>query len=130
MHVGSNCRLGVCCRQLTDFWFHVYFSLESRVYYHWQICLLIWLLSSFLFLHIDFFFSFSLLVSVCVCFFFDFCLYSFAFIIYPRVLSVWGVFLFVFFFFLSTVSSTCYHLWICFLVWLLSSFFFLFFITF
>ena len=33
---------------------------------------------------------------------------------------------FIFFFYFSIVFSTCYHWWICFLVWLLSSFFFYF----
>ena len=46
---GSNCRLGVCFLHLNCFWFYVYLSLVLRAYYHWQICLLIWLLSSFFF---------------------------------------------------------------------------------
>ena len=58
---------------------------------------------------------------VCVCFFVGFWLYSFAF---PFVLGFC-----LFFFFFTIVFSACYHWWICFLVWLLSSFF-LFFITF
>ena len=44
---GSNCRLGVCFLYLICFWVYVYLSLVLRAYYHWQICLLIWLLSSF-----------------------------------------------------------------------------------
>ena len=44
---GSNCRLGVCFLHLICFWFYFYLNLVFRVYYHWQICLLIWLLSSF-----------------------------------------------------------------------------------
>ena len=63
------------------------------------------------------FFSFSECVFVCL--FVWFCLYSFDFTIWPRVLSF---FCFVVVFF-SIVCSTCYHWWICFLVWLLSSFF-------
>ena len=59
------------------------------------------------------FFSFCECVCVCVCVWF--CLYSFAFTICPKVLSV--------LFFFSIVFSTCYHWLICFLVWLLSSFF-------
>ena len=43
--------------------------------------------------------------------------YVFAFTICPRVLSV------QFFFFFLVVFSACYHWWICFLDWLLSSFF-------
>ena len=71
---------------------------------------------------------------VCVCFSVWFCLYSFAFTICPRVLFVKYFFLVVFFFgifcIFSIVFSTCYRWWVCFLVWLLSSFFFyLFFIT-
>ena len=52
-----------------------------------------------------------------------FCLHSFAFTICPRVLPVRFLCLFVFVCF-SIVFSTCYHWWICFWVWLLSSFFF------
>ena len=63
---GSNCRLGVCFLHLICFWFYVYLSLVFRAYYHWQICLLIWLLTSFLkFLYI-YFFHFPLFLSVYV----------------------------------------------------------------
>ena len=59
------------------------------------------------------FFSFySFGECVCVCIFVWFCLYSFAFNICPRALSVH------FSFFFSIVFSACYHWWICFLVWL------------
>ena len=58
---------------------------------------------------------------VCVCFCVWHCLYSFAFTICPRVLSV-RCFFVLFTFFID--FSACYHWWICFLVWLLSSFFF------
>ena len=72
--VGSNCRLGVCFLHLICFWFYVYFTLVFRVYiigrfvywfgcslplffifcivfstcYHWWICFLVWLSSSFI----------------------------------------------------------------------------------
>ena len=71
-----------------------------------------------------FFFSFfSFCECVCVCFFVWFCLYGFAFTVCPRVLDV----RFLFLCFSIVFSSSC-HWWICFLVWLLSSFFlFLFF---
>ena len=59
---------------------------------------------------------------VYVCFFVWFCLYRFAFTIYPRVLSVQFFVCFVLVFFFRIVFSTCYHRWICLLVWLLSSF--------
>ena len=52
---GSNYNLGVCFLHLIGFWFYVYLSLVFRAYYHWQICLLIWLLSSFFFLIYIFF---------------------------------------------------------------------------
>ena len=61
-----------------------------------------------------FFFFVSVYVYAALC---DFCLYSFAFTICPRVLFVG------FFFLFCIVFSTCYNWWICFLVWLLSSFF-------
>ena len=64
-----------------------------------------------------FFPFFSFCECVCVCFCVWCCLYSCAFTICSRVLSVH-------FLFFSTVFSTCYHWWICVLVWLLSSFFF------
>ena len=64
-----------------------------------------------------YFFPFSLFVSVyvyaSVC---DFCLYSSACTTCPRVLSVC-------FFFFSIVLRAYNHWWICFWVWLLSSFF-------
>ena len=69
---------------------------------------------------------FSCCEYVCVCFFVWFCLFSFAFNICPRVLSVrffsWFLFCFVLFCFCIDFSA-CYHWWICFLAWLLSSFF-------
>ena len=68
--------------------------------------------------YIFFFHFFSFCECVCVCFCVWFCLYSFAFTICPRVLSVR-----CFSFFFCIVFSACYHWWICFLVWLLSSFF-------
>ena len=46
-------------KPLIFFWFYVYLSLVFSACYHWWICLLVWLLSSF-------FFLFSLFVSVCV----------------------------------------------------------------
>ena len=64
------------------------------------------------------FFLFLFCGCVCICFFVWFCQYSLAFTICPRVLSA----RFCFFSF-SIVFSTCYHWWICFWVWLLSSFF-------
>ena len=69
--------------------------------------------------YILFFPFFSFCECVCVCFCVWFCLYTFAFIICPRVLSV----RFFFCFFFSIVFRICYHWWISFLVWLLSSFF-------
>ena len=74
----------------------------------------------FLFYIYIYFFPFSLFVSVYAYAFCVFCLYSFAFTICPRVLSV-------FWFFLGVVFHACYHWWICF--WFgysLLSFFFLF----
>ena len=62
------------------------------------------------------FFSFFSFVSVC-CFVW-FCLYSFAFTICRRVLSVH-------FGFFNTVFNAYYHCWTCFLIWLLYSFFLL-----
>ena len=67
------------------------------------------------YLDIYIFFLFLICECVCVCFFVWFCLYSLAFTICPRVLSIR---IFCFF-----VFSTCYNWWICFLVWFLSSFF-------
>ena len=72
---------------------------------------------------------FSFCEGVCVCFSVLFCLYSFAFTTCPRVLSVRFLNLKIFFFF-SIVFSACSHWWICFLVWLLSSFFLSFFFLF
>ena len=62
---GSNCRLGVCLLCLICFWFYVYLSTIFSAYYHWWICLLIWLLSSF-FIYTYTFFPFSLFMSVYV----------------------------------------------------------------
>ena len=64
------------------------------------------------------FFSFCECASVCL--FVCFCLYSFAFTICPRVLSVRCFIIIIFF---SIAFSTSYHWWIYFLVWCLSSFF-------
>ena len=57
-----------------------------------------------------------------MCMFVSLCdfVYSFAFTICPRVLSV----RFFFGFFLYSLGA-CYNWWICFLVWLFSSFLFL-----
>ena len=65
---GSNCRLGVCFLCLICFWFYVYLSIVFSAYYHWRICLLAWLLSSFFFLYICIYIYFflSLIVSVYV----------------------------------------------------------------
>ena len=114
MDFGSNCRLRVCFLHIICFWFYVYPTLEFTAYYHWQICLLI-LLLSFLYIYI---FSpfFSFCESVCACFLLCFCLYSFDFTIYPSVLSVH-------FCFCSIVFNAYNHWWICLLVSLLSSFF-------
>ena len=59
-YFGSNCTLGVCYLHLICFWFSVYLSLVFIVHYHWYICLLIWLLSSFFFtqIYIDIYFIF------------------------------------------------------------------------
>ena len=75
---------------------------------------------------IYFFFPFSLFVSVYVyAYMCDFVCIA---LLLPFVL---GFCLSVFFGFFSIVFSACYHWWICFLVWLLSSFFLpFFFITF
>ena len=114
---GSNCRLGVCFLHLICFWFYVYLSLVFRVYYHWQICLLIWLFSSSFFFLYRFFFSFF---SFCVCVYAS--LYDFVCIalLLPFVPGLSMFVLFVLF--LSIVFSACYHWQICFWVWLLSSF--------
>ena len=48
--VGSYCRLGVGFLHLIYFWFYVYLSLVFRVYYHWEICLLTWLLSFYIYI--------------------------------------------------------------------------------
>ena len=77
----------------------------------WTLGATIYMFSSFL----------SFCECICVCFVVWFCLYSFAFAICPRVLSVRVFFFLVFFF--GIVFSACYHWWIWFLVWLLSSFF-------
>ena len=121
---GSNCRLGVCCMQLTGFWFYVYLSLVFKSLLS-LVDLFTDLVALFLFLYIyryRYIFPFSLFGSVCVyaslC---DFSLCSFAFTICPRDLSVHS------FIFFSIVLSACYHWWICFLIWLLSSFFLSFF---
>ena len=65
---GSNCRLGISFLCLICFCFYVYLGLVFRAYYHWQICLLIWLLSSF-YIYIFFFSICSFCKCVCVCFF-------------------------------------------------------------
>ena len=79
-------------KPLIFFWFYVSLSLVFSACYHWWICLLVWLLSSF-FLYIQiyiyiFFSFFSFCEFVCVFFFVWSCLYSFAFTICPRVLTV------------------------------------------
>ena len=61
---GSNCRLGVCLLRLICFWFYVYLILFNA-YYHWWICFLVWLLSSF-YIYIYIFFLF-LFLWVCMC---------------------------------------------------------------
>ena len=68
----SNCRLGVCFLHLIWFWFYVYLSLVFSACYHWWICLLVGLLSSFLLLLLlifkIFFPFFTFCECVCVCF--------------------------------------------------------------
>ena len=98
---GSNCRLSDCFLHLVFFWFYVYFSLVFSAYYHWWICLLVGLLTSF-FIY-TFFPFFSFCECVCVCFLVRFCLHRFAFTICPMVLSV-RFYVFVFFLFFSFLS--------------------------
>ena len=70
-----------------------------------------WTLGAMIYIFFSFF---SFCECVCVYFYVWFCLYSFASTICPRVMTV----LFSF----SIVFSTWYHWWVCFLVWLLTSF--------
>ena len=116
---GSNCRLRVCFLHLICFWFYVYPSLVFRAYYHWQICLLIWLLSSIFTLYIFSFFSFFVSVYMYA----SFCDIVCIALLLPFVLGFCLFFFFFSFCFFSTVFSACYHCWMCLLVWLLSSFF-------
>ena len=74
--VGSNCRLGVWFLHLICFCFYVYLSLVFRPYYHWWICLLVWLVSSFFF---NYFFIFSFLI---IYFYFNNFIFSF-FLFFP-----------------------------------------------
>ena len=98
---GSNCRFGVCFLHLICFWFYVYLSLVFRAYYHWYICLLIWLLSSFFFVYI-YIFPFSTFVSVYV--YASLCDFVCIALLLPFVLGFClSVFFFSFFFFLSVV---------------------------
>ena len=80
---GSKCRLAVCFLRLIWFWFYVYLSLVFSDCFHWWVCLLVLLLSSF-------FFPF---VSVYICFFVWFCTFSFAFTICFVLLPVHFFFL-------------------------------------
>ena len=98
--LGATVDLGVCFLCLIFFWFYVYLSIVFSAYYHWWICLLLWLLSTFIYIYIFSFFSFC--ECVCVCFFVWFCLYSFAFTICPRVLSLCFCFLVCFSFSISS----------------------------
>ena len=88
--------------------------------------LLIWLLSSFLFFFIYryiYIFPFSLFTSVYV--YAALCDFVCIALLLPFVLGfcLSRFVLFWFFCFFRIVFSACYHWWICFLVWLLSSFF-------
>ena len=104
------------------FWFYVYLSLALSACYHWWICLLVWLLSTFFKKLFSPFFSFCECVCVCVwvgvCFFEWFCLFRFAFTICNRVLSfffkvfVVGVF-FLFFLFTSVCVCVRLFVWFC-----------------
>ena len=73
-------------------------------------------------IYIYIFFPFSLFVSVCV--YASVCDFVCIALLLPFVLGFYlSVFFFAFWGFFSILFSTCYHSWICFLVWLLSSFF-------
>ena len=104
MDFGSNCRLEVCFLHLIFFWFYVYLSLVFSAYYHWWICLLVWLLSSFFYIYIFFSSPFSLFVNVYV--YASLCDFVRIGLLLPDVLGFClFVFLFLFFFFLPFLLS-------------------------
>ena len=118
---GSNCKLGACFLHLICFWFYIYVSLLFRACFHWYICLFIWLFSYFyIYIYIFFFFSFPFSPFVSVNVYASLCDFVCIALLLPFVLgfclSIFGFFCIVF--------TTCYHWWICFLVWLLSFLFF------
>ena len=85
---------------LICFWFYVHLSLIFSAYYHWWICLLVWMLSVF-FIYM-YFFPFSLFVSVYV--YVSLCDIVCIGLLLPLVLGfcLYGVFF-------SIVFSTCCH---------------------
>ena len=68
-----------------------------------------------------YFFPFSLFVGVYV--YASVCNFVCIALLLPFVLG-FCLYIFCFFVFFNIVFNTCYHWWICFLVWLLSSFYF------